>query len=192
MWLMVLGLVFFLGIHSSRIFAESWRERMIRRLGANSWKGIYSVVSIFGFGLIIFGYGLTRQSVDLIWSPPVFTRHLAALLVLFAFVLVVAAYVPGNWFKVKLGHPMILGVKVWAIAHLLASGKLANIVLFGAFLVWAVLCFSASRKRDRQSLQSQTDVKTLATIATVLVGVLLWAFFAFWGHGMLIGVRPFS
>ncbi len=190
MWIMVLGLVLFLGIHSTRIFAEDWRERMIRRSGENAWKGIYTLVSLVGFGLIIWGYGLARQTPTIIWTPPVFTKHIAALLVLFAFILVVSAYVPGNWFKVKMGHPMVLGVKVWALAHLFASGKLANIVLFAAFLVWAILCFRSCRQRDRASLQSRTDVKAAATGIIIIFGVLLWALFAFWGHGALIGVRP--
>jgi uncharacterized membrane protein len=190
MWIMVLGLVLFLGIHSTRIFAEDWRERMIRRSGENAWKGIYTLVSLAGFGLIIWGYGLAQNTPMIIWSPPVFTKHLAALLVLLAFILVVSAYVPGNWFKVKMGHPMVLGVKVWALAHLLASGKLATMILFGAFLVWAVLCFRSCRRRDRASLQSRTDVKTAATGIAIILGFVLWVVFAFWGHGALIGIRP--
>jgi uncharacterized membrane protein len=192
MWMMVLGLVLFLGMHSTRIFAENWRERFIRRSGESAWKGLYLLVSLLGFGLIVWGYGLSRATVAIVWIPPLYTKHIASLLVLFAFILVVSAYVPGNWFKVKMGHPMLLGVKFWAVAHLLASGKLANVILFSAFLVWAVLCFRSCRQRDRASLQSRTDVKAAATGLTIIVGAALWAVFAFWGHGLLIGVRPFG
>jgi uncharacterized membrane protein len=192
MWIMVLGLLLFLGIHSTRIFADDWRERTIRRYGDNAWKGMYTLVSLIGFGLIVWGYSLSRGAVTIVWTPPGFTKHIAAVLVLLAFILIVSAYIPGNWFKVKLGHPMVLGVKVWALAHLFVNGKLANIVLFASFLVWAVLCFRSCRQRDRATLQSRTDVKAAATGLTIVLGVAVWALFAFWGHGALIGVRPFG
>ena len=84
-----------------------------------------------------------------LWLPPVAMRHIAALLTLVAFILLVAAYVPRNGIKARLHHPMVIGVKVWAFAHLLANGNLADVVLFGAFLVWAALSFRAARGRDR-------------------------------------------
>jgi uncharacterized membrane protein len=192
MWMMVLGLVLFLGMHSTRMFAENWREHMIRRSGENALKGLYTLVSLLGFGLIVWGYGLARETAVIVWTPPVFTKHIAALLVLFAFVLVTSAYVPGNWFKVKTGHPMVLGIKFWALAHLLVNGKLANMNLFGAFLVWAVLCFRSCRQRNGASLQSRDNVKAAATGLTIVVGMSLWSIFAFWGHGLVIGVRPFG
>src|SRR5262245_56698561 len=133
-WLIV-GLLIFLGAHSVRIFAEEWRTQRIARLGDKRWKGIYSLVSLVGFGLIVWCYGLAREHPLDLWDPPSWTRHAAAPLTLVAFILFAAAYVPANRIKARLGHPMILGVKVWALAHLLSNGRLADVVLFGSFLV---------------------------------------------------------
>ena len=190
MTILILGLVIFLGVHSVRIVSEGWRAQTIDRIGAKPWKGAYSIVSIVGFGLIVWGFGLARQQPVQLWSPPTGMRHLAALLMLIAFVLLAAAYVPGNDIKAHLHHPMVLAVKVWALAHLLANGNLAHMVLFGAFLVWAVLNFSAARRRDRRANTVYARGKTRATVTTVVVGVAAWALFAFWLHGLLMGVRP--
>ncbi len=192
MTLLLLGLVLFLGMHSVRIFADPWRSAMLARLGEMGWKGVAAVVSLVGFVLIIWGFGLARQQPVLLWAPPVAMRHLASLLTLVAFVLLAAAYVPRNGIKARLHHPMVLGVKVWALAHLLANGSLAHVVLFGSFLVWAVLNFRAARGRDRAAGTVYPPGSAGATVATVVVGVLAWAGFAFWAHAAWIGVRPFG
>lgn len=190
-WL-VLGLVIFLGVHSVRIVAEGWRTSMRERLGDPAWKGLYTLLSIAGFGLIIWGFGQTRLQPEVLWVPPVAMRHVAALLVLIAFVFLAAAYVPGNAIKARLHHPMILGVKVWALAHLLANGKLADVVLFGAFLVWAILDFRSARQRDRAAGTLYPSGNAIGTALTVLIGIVAWAAFAFWGHQVLIGVAPMA
>ena len=192
MSVLILGLIIFLGAHSVRIFAEDWRTAQRKRLGEGPWKGLFSLVSVIGFGLIVWGFALARQQPVVIWSPPFAMRHIAALLTLIAFVLLAAAYVPRNSIKARVHHPMVLAVKTWAFAHLLANGRLADLVLFGAFLVWAVACFAAARKRDRAAGTQYPAGSTGATLATVVVGVLFWALFAFWLHGVLIGVRPFG
>ncbi|MEY4749967.1 MAG: hypothetical protein RIQ60_2181 [Pseudomonadota bacterium] len=191
MTLLVIGLALFLGMHSVRIVAEPWRSRMLARLGPGGWKGLYTVISLAGFALIAIGYGLARQAPVDLWLPPVWTRHLAALLTLPAFVLLAAAYVPGNAFKARLGHPMLLGTKVWALAHLLANGRLADLLLFGAFLLWAALAFRAARRRDRSSQPAASvSIRTSATVATLVCGVVGWAVFTFVLHLRLIGVAP--
>lgn len=187
---LILGLVLFLGAHSVRIFAEGWRTHALQRLGEGGWKGLYSVVSLVGFGLIIWGFGLARQQPVLLWSPPSGMRHLAALLMLVSFVLLAAAYVPGNRIKARLRHPMVLGVKVWALAHLVANGQLLHLVLFGAFLVWAVLDFRAARQRDRLQQTVAPAGTAGATGVTIALGVVSWLVFTLWLHGLLIGVRP--
>ncbi|MDE1950350.1 MAG: NnrU family protein [Burkholderiales bacterium] len=192
MSLMLLGLVVFLGVHSVRIVAEPWRAAMRARLGANAWKGLYSLLSLAGFALIVVGFGQARQHPVVLWPALVWTRHLAALLVLVAFVLVAAAYVPGNGIKARLHHPMVLGVKTWAFAHLLANNTLAAEVLFAAFLLWAVLDFRAARARDRAAGTVYAPGRAGATAAAVCAGVLAWGVFGFWLHGLLIGVRPFG
>lgn len=192
MTILILGLVLFLGIHSSRILAPALRNRVIAQRGEGAWKGPYALLSLAGFALIIWGYGLARQDPVLLWTPPVWTRHLAALLVLLAFVLVTAAYVPGNGIKARLHHPMVLGVKVWAFAHLIANQTLADALLFGSFLVWAILAFAASRRRDRVEGTVYPPGLAGRTALTVVIGIVGWAVFAFWGHAWLIGVRPFG
>lgn len=188
---LVAGLVLFLGAHSVRVFAEGWRTATIARIGEKGWKGMVSLVSIAGFVLIVIGFGLARQNPLTLWpQPPVWTRHLAALLTLIAFVLLAAAYVPGNQIKAALHHPMILGVKVWAFAHLLANNTLAEFLLFGGFLAWAVLDFRAARRRDRAAGTVYPPGSPARSAATVVVGIAAWAVFAFWLHRVLIGVQP--
>jgi uncharacterized membrane protein len=190
MAILILGLVLFLGVHSTRIFADGWRTATIARVGEMPWKGIYSVLSIAGFALLVWGYGLARHDTPVVWTPPRTMAHVTALLVLIAFVLVTAAYVPGNRIKAKLHHPMILGVKTWAFAHLLSNGTLADIVLFGAFLAWAVVDYSASRRRDRANGTVYPPGTGSRTAITVVVGLVAGVVFAVWLHGPLIGVRP--
>lgn len=188
---LVLGLVLFLGAHSMRVFAEGWRADAIERVGERAYKGVYSLVSVAGFVLIVVGYGLARQDPQVLWpQPPVWTRHLAALLTLVAFVLVTAAYVPGNVIRAKLRHPMVLGVKVWAFAHLVANNTLADAVLFGSFLVWAIFDFRAARERDRTLASVETQARGSRIVVTLVVAFALWAVFAFWLHRALIGVSP--
>jgi uncharacterized membrane protein len=192
MLVLLLGLVIFLGVHSTRIVAEGWRTRMLAKLGENGWKGAYSIASLAGFVLIVIGYGMARQESVVLWNPPIATRHIAGLLMLASFILLVAAYVPGNGIKSRLRHPMVLSVKVWALAHLLSNGTLADVLLFAGFLVWAVLSFRAARGRDREAGVVGTPGKASATAITVLVGAIAWAVFAFWAHRVVIGVRPFG
>lgn len=189
---MILGLVLFLGVHSVRIVADDWRTQTRARIGEMPWKGLYSLVSIAGFVLMVWGFGQARLQPEVLWTPPVAMRHIAALLVLISFVFLAAAYVPGNAIKARLHHPMILAVKVWALAHLLANGKLADVVLFAAFLVWAILDFRNSRQRDRAEGTTYPSGNTVGTVLTIGVGVAAWAAFAFWGHQALIGVSPMA
>lgn len=144
--ILIAGLVLFLGVHSLHMLVPGWRERVIARTGRRPWKGLHSLASILGFALIVYGFGLARTSPHLLYVPPAWLRHLNALFTLVAFVLIVAAYVPRNHFRAKVGHPMLAGVKLWAAGHLLATGFLHDVVLFGAFLVWAVADFAVSRR----------------------------------------------
>ena len=189
---LILGLVIFLGVHSVRMVADDWRTQTRARLGEGPYKGVYSVISLLGFALLVWGFGQARQMPVQLWSPPTFMRHLALLLTLISFVLLAAAYVPGNSIKARVHHPMVLGVKVWALAHLLANGTLADVLLFGGFLVWAVLSFRAARQRDRVAQVSYPPGRMGPTLVAVGVGLVAWAGFALWAHAVLIGVRPFG
>lgn len=187
---LILGLILFLGAHSLRIVAEPWRQARIAAWGEKPWKLAYTAVSLLGFGLILWGYAQARQAPVVLWPVPRGMNHLAALLTLLAFVLLAAAYVPRNHLKTRLGHPMLAGTKLWALAHLLANNTLADLLLFGGFLLWAVLCFARSRRRDRAAGRAYPAGTAGGTAATLLVGVAAWAGFAFWVHGAWLGVRP--
>ena len=189
---LILGLVIFLGVHSVRIVADDWRTRTRARMGEAAYKGVYSLASLLGLGMIIWGFGLARETPVMLWMPPRGMRHAAALLTLLSFVLLAAAYVPGNAIRARFHHPMVLGVKTWALAHLLANGSVAHVLLFGSFLAWSVLCFIAARRRDRVLGTVYAPGNTAGTVLTVAVGGLAWAFFAFVLHGLLIGIRPFG
>jgi uncharacterized membrane protein len=187
---LIIGLFVFLGLHSTRVVAEGWRSAQIARLGERGWRGLYSLGALIGFALIVWGYGLARRSPVVLWDTPVWSRHLAALLVLIAFILVAAAYTPRNHLKASLGHPMLLGTKVWAFAHLLSNGTLADLLLFGSFLAWAVVAFRSARLRDRLAHVSYPAGTASGTLVAVVAGLVAWAVFAFYLHGLLIGVQP--
>jgi uncharacterized membrane protein len=187
---LILGLAIFLGAHSVRVFAEGWRSAQIARLGEKGWKGAYSVVALAGFVMLVWGFGQARLEPVVLWSTPLWTRHLAALLTLVAFVLIAAAEVPGNAIKASLKHPMVLGVKVWALAHLLANNTLADVILFGAFLLWSVVDFRSARRRP--AVAAPEPVSAARTALVVVAGGVAWAAFAGFGHQWLIGVRPFG
>lgn len=192
MKLLIAGLIVFLGVHSVRMVAEDWRHRMRTRLGKGTWKGLYSLLALAGLALIAWGFDLARDQPVLLWSPPRGLKHGASLLTLLAFVLLAAAYVPGNAIKARLHHPMVLGVKSWALAHLLTTGMLAHLLLFGSFLVWAVFSYSSARRRDRRDDVHYPAGRLPATLMTVALGVAAWAVFAFGLHGLLIGIKPFG
>lgn len=188
MYLMIIGLLVFLGTHSVRVFADGWRRQQIARLGEPAWKVLYSVVSILGLALAIWGYGQMRLDPVFLWTPPTALRHLVALLMVLAFVLLVAAYVPRNHLRAKMGHPMLLAVKVWALSHLLVNGRLGDIVFFGAFLAWAVIAFRAARRRDRAAGIEARPASAGATVATVVIGIVAAYVFAAYLHVWVTGV----
>lgn len=190
MTLLILGLVLFLGTHSLRLFAPAWRERTRAGLGEMRWKALYSVPSLLGFALIVWGYGQARLAPVVLWTPPTGLRHLAALLTLAAFVLLAAAYIPRNAFKARWHHPMLLGTKLWATAHLLANGNLADVLLFGGFLAWAIALFAVSRRQDRLLAPTYALASRTGTALALLVGTASWVLFTFWLHALLIGVQP--
>lgn len=192
MTILVAGLILFIGIHSVRMVAGDWRSAQIARLGEKPWKLWFSVLSAAGLALIAWGYAAARQAPVILWHPSAGMRHATALLTLVAFVLLAAANVPRNHIKARLHHPMVLGVQAWAAGHLLANGSLAGLLLFGSFLVWAVLSFIAARRRDRAGAVGYAAGTVRGTLMAVAGGAVAWAVFAFWLHGLLIGVRPFA
>lgn len=189
MTLLIAGLVVFLGIHSLSIVAPAWRDARAAQLGEMPWKGLYSLVSLLGFVLIVVGFGQARLAPVVLYTPPAALRHLALLLMLPVFVLLLAAYLPGR-IKAAVGHPMLAAVKLWAAAHLLANGTLAEVLLFGGFLVWAVADRISMKHRPQRVIPGAPPRPVNDAIALV-GGLVLYALFVLWGHRALIGVPLF-
>lgn len=191
MWLLILGLLIFLGAHSIRMVAEDWRAKQVERMG-KAWKGVYSLISIVGFIAMIWGFGLARQDPAALYDPPTWLRQLNALFTLAAFILITAAYVPRNHLKAKLGHPMYASVATWSLGHLLATGMLHDAVLFGAFLAWSVAGFTVSRWRDRRDRVAYPAGTAMGDVLAAVIGTAAWFAFALWLHPRWIGVPAFA
>ncbi len=192
MFYLILGLVFFLGIHTLRIVADDWRSARVASLGLMTWKGIYAAVSLAGVALITMGFQMSRDTSVNLWHPATWSHHVAGLLTLVSFCLVVASYVPSSRIKGLVGHPMVAGLMVWSVGHLLANGRLADLVLFGTLLLWAIFEFVSLRKRDKASGVTREPGSWANDLVTVIVAIVLWYIFALHLHYSLIGVAPFG
>lgn len=190
MTMMILGLVIFLGMHSVAIVAPAWRDAMAARLGAGAWKGLYSLVSLVGFLLILKGYAAARLEPTLVWVPPTGLRHVAALLMLPVFPLLIATYLPGR-IRTVAQHPMLAAVKFWALAHLLANGMLADLILFGSLLAWAVLDRISLKRRAPRPVPA-APAKPWNDVLAVVLGLAVYAGFVMNWHYRLFGVSPFG
>lgn len=186
---LIAGLVLFLGAHSIRVFADDWRVATIARVGEKRWKAAYSLISIVGLVLLVWGYVHARGELAL-WNPPAFLRYVTVALMIPVFPMFIAARVPRNALKAKLHHPQALSVTLWAFAHLLSNGSLADVLLFGGFLAWAVFAFTAARKRDRIAGTVYPAATMPGTIVCVLVGLAIYLAFVFGLHRWLFGVAP--
>lgn len=183
-WL-IAGLVAFLGIHSVRVFAPATRDTFIETRGEGPWKGLYSIISILGFVLLIYGYGVARTDNVFFYSPPTWFTHILLLLMIPVMILLVASQLPAGRIKKAVKNPMLLAVKIWALGHLVVNGDLASWLLFGTFLAWAVMVVINTKKRG-QTFPAETS--TNADILSVVIGLGAWVAFAFWLHEWLIGV----
>ncbi len=163
---LIIGLILFLGTHSLSIFASGWRDRTATRIGEKAWQGIYSVLAIAGFVLVVWGYGLARQQPVVLYLPPVGVRHLALTLMIPVFPLLLAAYMPGRIQK-AVGHPMLAAVTLWSFSHLLANGMLADLVLFAPFLLWSILDRASMRWREPRPVEGVPPSKWNDLIAVV-------------------------
>ena len=188
MLLFIVGLVVFLGIHSVAIVAPAWRDAQVAR-HEGAWKGLYSVISLVGLVLLIYGYGMARQVTPVVWSPPTFMRHIALLLMLPVFPLFLAAYLPGR-IKTMAKHPMLLSVKFWTLAHLLANGTLVDMILFGAFLAWAVADRIAVKKRPVPRAVPGAPPSAANDAIALVGGLLVYAAFLAGVHRWMVGVSP--
>lgn len=186
MGVLIAGLVVFLGVHSVSIVADPWRQRMVAAMGELPWKALYSAVALVGFVLMVWGYGLARQEPVVLYVPPSWLRHLNMLLMLPVFPLLLAAYLPGR-ISAAAKHPMLAAVKLWALAHLLVNGMLADVLLFGGLLAWAVVDRISLKRRAEPSVPRLPATKANDVIA-VVGGLVLYGAFVAWLHGALFGV----
>lgn len=190
MLVLILGLILFLGMHAVTMKRDV-RAQLIGRLGEGGYKGLYSVVSIVGFVLLIYGYGLQRAAgYTPVWEPPVWTRHLALLLNLPIFILLAVGKRSGKILSV-VKHPMLLAVKIWATAHLIANGDLGSMLLFGSFLAWAVMARISIKRRPEEIARSAGIVTVpfgRSDVIAIVAGLAAYVVFAFWLHPLLIGV----
>jgi uncharacterized membrane protein len=187
MSVLVVGLILFLGIHSVSIVAPAWRDAQIDRRGERVWKGTYALASLVGLVLLIYGYGVARQAPVVLYTPPTALRHVALLLMLPVFPLLFAAYLPGR-IQRTVKHPMLLAVQLWAAAHLLANGTLADVFLFGAFLVWAVADRISVQRRAVPRKVPGAPPSALNDIAALAGGLAVYVAFLFGAHVWLTGV----
>ena len=191
MTVLLLGLVVFLGVHSVSIAAPAWRSAQIARLGERPWKGLYSIVAGIGLALLIVGYGLARREPVVLYTPPAALRHLALVVMLPVFPLLFAAYLPGRISRVA-KHPMLLATKLWATAHLLANGTLADVLLFGGFLAWAIADRVSVKRRAADAARTAPGAPPgpMNDAIAVIGGLAVYALTVFWLHRVAFGVSP--
>ena len=188
MTLLIIGIVVFLGIHLLPTIPDL-RDRLVGRLGANGYKVFFSLLSVAGFVLLVWGFA--RAPLIQVWSPPSWTRWVAIVLMLPAFIFLVAAYVPGQ-IKAKLKHPFLVAIKTWALAHLIANGDLASIILFASFLAYAVYDRIALKRREATGLITMAATGPPRNdLIAVAVGIILYVAFLVWLHPLLFGTAPF-
>lgn len=183
-----LGLVIFLGIHSIGIVAPHWRDRVKFHWGTGRWRMTYSALSLVGFGLLLYGFSVARHSPSVLYSPGYALRWAARVFMVPVFPLLLAAYLPGH-IQRSTKHPMLAAVKFWALAHLLANGTAADVLLFGSFLVWAVIDRIALKRNPRPPPVSLRFSVWNDLIAVVLgLGIYVWMLE--WLHFKVFGVSP--
>lgn len=185
---MIIGLVIFFGAHSIAIVSPGFRNRALQRLGEGAWKGLYGLTSLAGFGLMVYGFGLAREVPVVVYAPPNWMRYVTLLLMLPVFPLLIAAYLPGR-IKTAAKHPMLAAVKFWAFAHLLVNGRLADVLLFGGFLAWAVMDRISLKRRPPQKVRTAPPGPFNDLIAVAL-GLAIYAATIGWAHLRLLGAAP--
>ncbi|MGV1870028.1 NnrU family protein [Agrobacterium rosae] len=193
MLLLILSLLFFLGTHSLRIVAPDFRNRMISRMGEGPWKGVYSLVSVIAIAFVAYAFDQARQVTGILYSPPIWTSHIALTLMLIAMICLVASLVPAGHIATKTKHPLILAVKIWALAHLLANGETSSVLLFVSVLAWGVVMrISLKRRQIAGEVVTRPFVSARYDIVAFVLGIVLWAAFIWKLHEWLIGVQPLA
>ncbi|MBB2673523.1 MULTISPECIES: NnrU family protein [Rhizobium] len=191
MTLLIIGIILFLGVHLVRVVAPGFRQSMIASFGERGWRAGYSIASILTLILLIYGFGQARQVTGMLYNPPVWTAHIAITLMLIAMICLVASLLPAGHIATKTKHPMVLSVKIWALAHLLANGETSSVLLFAAFLAWGVILRISLKRRERAGeITLRPFVSAKYDLYGVFIGVVAWALIIWKLHEWLIGVSP--
>ncbi|WP_281976720.1 NnrU family protein [Pseudorhizobium flavum] len=191
MLLLVISLILFLGIHLTRVIAPGWRASVIAAKGERAWKLGYTLASIATLVLVVYAFGQARHVTGILYTPPVWIAHLSSLLMLVAMICLVASLMPPGHIATKTKHPMVLSVKIWALAHLLANGETFSVILFVAFLAWGVVLRIALKRRERNGeLVRKPFVSARYDAAAVVIGTVVYLLFIWRLHVWLIGVQP--
>ncbi|WP_248447989.1 NnrU family protein [Sinorhizobium meliloti] len=191
MAILVLGIIIFLGMHLVRVVAPGFRAGIIDSRGKGTWMGLYTIVSLVGLCLIIYGFGQARGEAGMLYDPPTFLRHIALLLMLVAFIVLAAGFLPAGRIAVALKHPQVLSIKIWALAHLLANGETSSVLLFGSFLAWAVILRISLKRRERAGEKVLPVFKSARNdVLAVVIGLVAFVLFVWKLHELLIGVQP--
>jgi uncharacterized membrane protein len=191
MALLVLGIVIFLGIHLVRSVAPGVRAAVIKRRGTGIWHAIHGIAALVGLALIAIGFDQARATSGVLYTPPTFMAHITLALMLIASICLVAAFLPAGKIRVATKHPAILAIKIWALAHLIANGETASVLLFGAFLAWGVILRISMKKRWRAGeITYPAFVSYRYDVAAVVLGAALYGVIVWKLHELLIGVPP--
>lgn len=193
MAVLVVGIVLFLGLHLIRVIAPGFRQAMVDRMGPSAWRGVYSVLSILTLVLLIYGFGIARTQTTVLYTPPQGMAHLTLLLMLLALICLAASLLPAGYIATKTKHPMVLSVKIWALAHLLVNGDSASVLLFAAFLAWGVILRISLKRRQRAGeVVLRPFVSSRYDIYAVVLGAVAWVLILFKLHEWIIGVSPLA
>jgi uncharacterized membrane protein len=193
MLFLVVCLALFLLTHLLKVFAPQFRARMIAKIGEGPFKGLYSLVSLVTLGLVIYAFGQARQETGMLWYPPVWMSHIAVTLMLPAMICLIASLIPAGHIATKTKHPLILSVKIWALAHLLANGETSSILLFASFLAWGVVMRISLKRRERAGEKViRPFVSGRYDLVAIVGGIVLWGAFILKLHEWLIGVQPIA
>lgn len=191
MTLLIIGIILFLGLHLVRVVAPGFREQVIVSLGKGPWMGLYSLVSLVGLCLIVYGFGQARATTGMLYNPPMFMAHISLLLMLFAVICLVAGFLPAGRIAVAVKHPQVLAIKIWAFAHLLANGETSSVLLFGSFLAWAVIMRISLKRRERAGENVLPVFKSAGNdVVAIIFGLVIYGLFVWKLHEWLIGVSP--
>lgn len=193
MVVLIVGIILFLGVHLLRVVAPGLRQSLVDAMGANAFRGVYSIVSILTLVLLIYGFSVARYETSVLYSPPVWMAHITITLMLLALICLAASLLPAGHIAAKTKHPMVLSVKIWALAHLLANGDSASVLLFASFLAWGVILRISLKRRQRAGeLVLRPFVSAKYDLYAVILGLVAWLLILFKLHEWLIGVSPLA